>query len=108
MPDTGAMRGLPRYRCHKEVWALKIKAIEFRKPIIAGLERLLNEQPAADGDNVGAIITPEDPRYGPFPVSFKYVNRHEPKEGGYYVVYPDGYLSWSPAEAFESGYTLCS
>ena len=26
--------------------------------------------------------------------------------GGYYVRYPDGYESWSPAEAFEEGYTL--
>ena len=28
------------------------------------------------------------------------------KSGGYYVRYPDGYESWSPAEAFEEGYTL--
>lgn len=28
------------------------------------------------------------------------------KVGGYYVVYEDGYESWSPAEAFEKGYTL--
>ena len=25
--------------------------------------------------------------------------------GGYYVVYTGGYKSWSPAEAFEDGYT---
>ena len=25
--------------------------------------------------------------------------------GGYYVEYPDGYTSWSPADAFEAGYT---
>jgi len=24
--------------------------------------------------------------------------------GGYYVLYPDGYESWSPAKAFEEGY----
>ena len=30
--------------------------------------------------------------------------KHE--AGGYYVRYPDGYESWSPAEAFEEGYTL--
>lgn len=24
---------------------------------------------------------------------------------GYYVVYTDGYVSWSPAKAFEEGYT---
>jgi hypothetical protein len=26
--------------------------------------------------------------------------------GGYVVVYTDGYISWSPADAFEGGYTL--
>lgn len=26
--------------------------------------------------------------------------------GGYYVVYADGYQSWSPPEAFEQGYTV--
>ena len=26
--------------------------------------------------------------------------------GGYYVRYPDGYESWSPAHSFEEGYTL--
>jgi hypothetical protein len=26
--------------------------------------------------------------------------------GGYVVRYEDGYLSWSPAKAFEEGYTL--
>jgi hypothetical protein len=25
--------------------------------------------------------------------------------GGYFVLYEDGYTSWSPAEAFEAGYT---
>lgn len=27
------------------------------------------------------------------------------QEGWYMVVYPDGYVSFSPAEAFEEGYT---
>ena len=39
-------------------------------------------------------------------VGTDYMVRHEPKVGGYYVLYPDGYESWSPAEAFEGGYTL--
>ena len=26
-------------------------------------------------------------------------------EGGYYVLYKDGFASWSPAKAFEEGYT---
>ena len=39
-------------------------------------------------------------------VSAAYVAKHKPKIGGYYVKYSDGYESWSPAEAFESGYVL--
>ncbi len=38
-------------------------------------------------------------------VSRAYLNKHEPNVGGYYVRYPDGYASWSPADAFEAGYT---
>ena len=30
--------------------------------------------------------------------------RHKPQVGGYYVVYDDGYTSYSPAKAFEEGY----
>ena len=32
------------------------------------------------------------------------MDRHKPKAGGYYVVYDDGYKSYSPAKAFEEGY----
>ena len=39
------------------------------------------------------------------PVSLTYVTKHGPRVGGYYVRYSDGYESWSPAEAFEGGYT---
>jgi len=31
--------------------------------------------------------------------------KHKPEVGGYYVVYADGYKSFSPAQAFEEGYT---
>ena len=34
-----------------------------------------------------------------------YVSKHQPKVGGYYVVYEGGYKSWSPPDAFEGGYT---
>ena len=80
-----AQRELPRYQCHKKVWALKIKEIV-----------------GVDG---GAEITPEEKGYAAFPVSLEYVNKHNPHVGGYYVVYQDGYKSFSPAEAFEEGYT---
>lgn len=33
-----------------------------------------------------------------------YMLKHEPQVGGYYVRYPDGYESYSPADAFEAAY----
>lgn len=80
-------KGLPRYECHKIVHALKIGTVW-----LDGL-----------GDRV--LIRPANDRYTPFEVSYDYWLRHKPKNGGYFVVYEDGYESFSPAEAFESGYT---
>lgn len=77
---------MPRYQCHKIVHALKIKALE----------------PYAD---MSALMTPEDEGYGPVLLSAAYCAKHEPHAGGYYVVYDDGYASFSPAKAFEEGYT---
>lgn len=41
----------------------------------------------------------------PLPIDAAFWEKHKPQAGGYYVVYEDGYKSFSPAEAFESGYT---
>jgi hypothetical protein len=30
--------------------------------------------------------------------------KHNPQVGGYLVIYADGYMSFSPAKAFEDGY----
>ena len=76
---------LPKYTSHKTVWALKIASVSARSD--------------------GALLSFEDGRYAPIVVDEAYVNKHAPKAGGYYVVYEDGYQSWSPQEAFESGYT---
>ena len=93
--DTNsASAEMPRYKCHKEVWALKIADIVRTSP---------DEIAETDGS---AIITPDDRRYGPFKVSVQYMNKHKPEVGGYYVVYKDGYKSFSPADAFEDGYSL--
>lgn len=77
---------LPRYKSHKIVHALKIANIDL------------------DLATGRAVITPADEEYGPFPVDAEYMGKHKPRIGGYYVVYQDGYKSWSPAEAFEKGY----
>lgn len=38
-------------------------------------------------------------------VSWLWWDRHRPAADGYLVQYKDGYLSYSPAEAFEEGHT---
>jgi len=90
MPETS--REMPKYTCHKTVWALKIKSI-----------KLDGEGENRDSDG-SAIITPEEDGYAPFMVGHEYMFKHKPQVGGYYVVYEDGYRSYSPSQAFESGY----
>jgi hypothetical protein len=84
---------MPRYRCHKEVHALKIAEVFNPDPV----------------DSEGASLCPllrfEDDRYASMEVTPEWAAKHDPKAGGYFVVYEDGYSSFSPAEAFESGYT---
>lgn len=79
------MMELPSYKSHKIVYALKIKVVNVEDGMIG--------------------IVPEDDRYAEFQVDSAYYDKHKPQAGGYYVVYEDGYKSWSPAEAFENGYT---
>jgi len=78
---------MPKYKCHKEVWAVKIKAIRHLK------------------DGSATIVTQEE-GVTPFRVDEAYLKKHQPECGGYYVVYEDGYKSFSPAEPFEAGYSL--
>jgi hypothetical protein len=40
-------------------------------------------------------------------VPFAYFTKHQPHIGGYYVLYKDGYESFSPAEAFEESCVRC-
>lgn len=87
------MRELPRYVCHKEVWALKIKDV-------------VHQDGPGDESSNPVILVFEDSRYAPKRMSAEFAQKHEPKPGGYYVVYKDDYESFSPAQAFEEGYTL--
>lgn len=92
MSDAVAERELPKYECHKFVRALKI----------AKVEKVLNP---ADG----CTLTPADTRHPPFFVGAEWCGRFRGWDGvdlGYYVVYKDGYASWSPSNVFEEGYTL--
>ena len=83
---------MPRYRCHKEVWALKLCSI------------------TRDEMTKDWALVPADNRYAPIMVSGTWIAMRCPSRGegdyGYYVKYDDGYDSWSPTKAFEEGYTL--
>jgi hypothetical protein len=80
---------LPKYKSHKEVWALKIKQV------------YISTNTSPDG-----ILYFEDERYNPITLGNEYFEKHKPHAGGYYVVYEDGYKSFSPLEPFENGNTL--
>ena len=82
---------MPKYKCHKEVHALKIDSLKPRTP-----------------DDGTLLLTPTDAGYAPFILDAAFVKKHNPQTGGYYVVYADGYKSFSPAKAFEDGYTKIS
>jgi hypothetical protein len=84
--NGGACIEMPKYECHKTVHALKIREV--------------TEVPSG-----GALIVPEDARYAALDVEADWVQKYSPEAGGYYVVYEDGYKSYSPATAFENGYT---
>ncbi len=76
-------REMPKYECHKKVWALKIAGIV--------------------GDQHGGVyFQPAEEGYDKVPMSPEYVAKHKPEVGGYYVVYEDGYKSFSPAGASPS------
>ena len=73
----------PKYKSHKKVRALRIVAIQ------------------PDGE--GALLHFFDHR--PVEVDSNYLKKHNPNKDGYYVVYEDGYESFSPKEVFKEGYT---
>ncbi len=75
---------IPKWKCHKEVEAFKITTITFFD----------KEAVALDGEGGLRVI-----------VDDAYAQKHKPMPGGYYVRYADGYESFSPPDAFESGYT---
>lgn len=83
---------LPLYQCHKRVRAFKIACIV---------------QSPADHVFPGGSweILPSDPLLPRATVGHEWFGKHRPEAGGYFVVYEDGYFSYSPAAAFEGGYT---
>ena len=82
--SSHAGTALPQYQSHKIVHGGEILDIDED---MKGQVRL-----HFYGDQEPIIVSPE------------YMAKHQPKVGGYYVLYKDGYESWSPAQAFKDGY----
>lgn len=82
----------PRWQCHKQVKAVKIAALH-------GEDTFMGETPRLK-------VIAENPGVPAFYLSREFCERHKPAVGGYVVYYDDGYISYSPGEPFESGYTL--
>lgn len=79
---------LPKYVCHKEVRAAKITEIESHESDGTGSHTMKFGEIGCS-----KFLTDE------------WKERFKPEVGGYFVQYKDGYTSFSPAAAFESGYT---
>ena len=92
--ESQALVEMPKYKCIKEVHALKIKDISLGHTYNSGLEY--------------AVLTPVEAGFGLIEVPKAYIEKHKPEVGGYYVVYKDGYKSFSPEKAFEEGYIKIS
>ena len=78
-------KALPRWRSHKVVEGFKIAKI---------LRMFLNRSKLVSEDGQSWVS-----------VDDRYLAKHSPLCGGYFVRYEDGYESFSPAAAFEGGYT---
>lgn len=77
-------QNMPKFLCHKEVRALKIKGVGRSQS-----RYILSFENETDLE-----------------VDATWIDRFGPKRGDWFVVYEDGYCSVSPAKAFEEGYTL--
>jgi hypothetical protein len=83
---------LPRWKCHKVVSAARISRV------------------MTESDGSGTLVLRLSPDDAPVQShtsvdkEAEWMERFKPAAGGYYVVYEDGYESFSPAKAFEDGY----
>lgn len=85
-PSTQQVPQLPVYQCHKRVRAARITGMRPAGEG-GGYQLLLGE--------IGGLVS----------VDASWMQRHSVELGGYFVQYDDGYNSFSPAKAFEDGYT---
>ena len=85
---------LPEWQCHKVVRGGKISQIKYNADGSAML--VIKLDPSIKNDVLEVAIKVGD----------SWMVKHNPSVGGYFVAYEDGYLSYSPADAFEGGYAL--
>lgn len=83
---------MPKYRCFKEVWALRIASVTLDR-----VDRTTDE-------NQIVTVAFDDKVFAPITINL--FGKPTPSAGWYYIVYEDGYKSFSPARAFEEGYML--
>lgn len=81
-PEPKPASEAPRYRSFKVVRALKILHVSE------------------------IMCWPAEPGFAPIDLEPGWFQKHQPQAGGYYVMYEDGYASYSPAHPFETGYVL--
>jgi hypothetical protein len=78
---------LPRWRCHKVVAAAPIAYLGPRSVVVDH-----------DGRNVEIQLNDDECRRF-------FTMKQRPTLNDFFVIYDDGYRSWSPARAFLAGYT---
>jgi hypothetical protein len=104
--EAVAGRPFPLYQCHKVVHAIELRDLDLSPP---------RHPEASIEDAVSApMLLPMDPLFPPIAVTETWImtkigtdNLAKIRAGGHcgwYVVYDDGYTSWSPDEAFSTGY----
>lgn len=82
---------LPRYVSHKEVGALEIAGLTS----VGMIEGVLSYR-----------LEFKDERFASIVIDAKLCSRYEPVAGDFYVIYDDGYESFSPRKAFVEGYKV--
>jgi hypothetical protein len=91
---SSTMQEMKKWVCHKKVHAEKIVKIVRD-----------GESENRESDGSLKLFFGDYPMEDAFRVDYQWAHRYKPEVGGYYVVYEDGYSSYSPAKAFEEGYT---
>ena len=97
-------QALPRWRCHKTVHAVKLRAVDVITEEASDVITEANDAPTT----TRIRLTPANSEHAAFDVPVEWWTRSyngNTLDCGYYVLFEDGYESWSPSKAFEEGYT---